>query len=146
MTKLKRLCIDWFWPDRTTFIAKGRRYGIQYLVVGGLCWVIILPLALFALFLVKAEIDPKVVNAIASFETAIKASEGAPVVDFERALYWLRELAWFPEFVCYMFLLMLFTLSGWAFGCGILLLRANQAISADLEEPSAGPQVHSQVG
>lgn len=145
MTKLKRLCIDWFWPDRTTFITKGRRYGHLYLAVGGLCIVIMLPLVLYALYLVKAELNPKVVNEIAGFEAAINASEGATVVDFERALYWLRELSWFPEFVCYMFLVMIYILSFWAFSCGVLLLRANRALCIDPAKPTVGPDVQNLV-
>jgi hypothetical protein len=141
MTRLKRLCIDWFWPDRTTFITKGKRYGTLYLALGSLCCVLVLPGVMYCFYLVKVELEPRVAHAIAEFEVAIKASERAAVADFERALHWLRELSWLPEFVCYLFLLMTFILAGWAFGCGILLLRANQALSKEMQMPPDGSRI-----
>lgn len=135
MAKWKRLLIDWFWPDTTTFLTKGRRDGMLYLisavfvVIGGLICTLVFN------HWIRSEIDPFMSSLVVRLESASQGNGVVSVSDLKNAAAALeicrREIKSAPTF--YLPLLFLLCLV-FFIANGILLLRAHQAVSAAVQD------------
>ena len=130
MATLKRLFIDWFWPDRTTFITKGRRWGIVYLVLAALSFVILVPPILYAFYLVEAKVQPRLEIMIENLGTVAGDADKSTAAEIHNARDWIRESMWFLEWFCFLHVLMLGVIVSALVACGCLLLRAHHALKS----------------
>jgi len=131
MTRLKRLCIDWLWPDRTTFITKGRRWGIAYLVLAALSVFMLLPPTLYVFHLVKSEAKPRLELMIQNLDSAARATNESTAVEIQNARDWIHESVSLLDYFCYLLLFVICVLACWAAACGVLLLRAHHAFKSE---------------
>lgn len=128
MTKLKRLCIDSFWPDRTTFVSKGRRWGIAYLVLAVLSVFVMLPPTLYIFHLVEDEAKPRLELMIQNLDSAARATNESTAVEIQNARDWIHESVSLLDYFCYLLLTFIIVIACCAAECGVLLLRAHHAL------------------
>ncbi len=128
MTRLKRLCIDWFWPDRTTFLTKGRRWGIISFVMAALSFAILVPPILYAFYLVEGKVQPRLEILIENLDAVAKDADKSTAAEIHSARDWIRESMWFLEWFCYLHVLTLGVIVVSLIACGTLSLRAYHAL------------------
>jgi hypothetical protein len=133
MTRLKRLCIDWFWPDRTTFLTKGRRYAKLNLWGAALLLIFGLLAGAGIHYFFSRELDPWMTAIVAELDSTREHPQAVPVRTLKAAAGIVRTFQQFFREMLFFFYILCFVISSMILYFGIYWLRAHQALSQAIQ-------------
>ncbi|HSH14713.1 MAG TPA: hypothetical protein VLD18_01685 [Verrucomicrobiae bacterium] len=144
MTRLKRLCIDWFWPDQTTFLTKGRRYAKLYFWGAALLLALGLVPIVGTHYSFTREWDPLMTELIDELESAREQPQAVPARTLKAAAFTVRAFQQFLRDMLFFFYILCFGISSMILNVGIYWLRAHQALSQAIQaRPQDRPEANT---